>query len=124
MTGHQIINRALTLLGYTDTEGNLRVSDRIKKRATELLNEVYSEVFYTVNEGEFVPLGSLLEAVNLSDSAISALTAGVAAFMAQAESDLSAAAWWTNIYNSRRLRLTSVTSKKDVLPDLPRGWKK
>ncbi|MBR7070916.1 MAG: hypothetical protein IKI29_01960 [Clostridia bacterium] len=117
MTGNEILNRALLLLGYSDSQGNISAEQRIKSRALSVLNAVYADLFYTVHEDGFVPLVSLSDPIQLPEKMLfDIMPYGVASFLAMSESDGDNQQVFTVLYNQKRAGINQKTMISDVLP--------
>lgn len=115
MTGNEILQRALALLGYAENNGNLQLTQRILQKALPLVNLVYGDIARMCGIKK-ERLESLSEEIELSDKAADVFTCGVAAYIAATEGDDSAQALWSAEYQSRRTTLSRVTEINDVLP--------
>lgn len=115
MTGNEILQRALALLGYAENNGNLQLTQRILQKALPLVNLVYGNIARMCGIKK-ERLESLSEEIELSDKAADVFTCGVAAYIAGTEGDDSAQALWSAEYQSRRTTLSRVTEINDVLP--------
>lgn len=115
MTGNEILQRALALLGYAENNGNLQLTQRILQKALPLVNLVYGDIARMCGIKK-ERLESLSEEIELSDKAADVVTCGVAAYIAATEGDDSAQALWSAEYQSRRTTLSRVTEINDVLP--------
>ncbi len=115
MTGNEIVNRALGLLGYAENNGNLQLTQRILQKALPLVNMVYGDIarIYGLEKQR---LDNLSEQFEISDKAADVLACGVASYIANSEGDDNAQSFWAAEYQSRRTTLSRVTEYKDVLP--------
>lgn len=114
MNGSEVVNQALTLLGYTDSNGNEQLTRRVMNKAVTVINLVYEDLWSCVEDDEFKPINTLSDRVELKGNAIAALPYGVAAFLAQSENDGDQQQIWMSTYNSKRAKLTRVGHIKDA----------
>ena len=115
MTGAQMLDKALVMLGYSNTNGNL--ISRIKDRSLTFINLVYSDIWYILKEEDFTPLSTLKDKIDLTDRVLQdVFPYGLCMFIAQSESDSDNQALWTNLYNQKRTSLTRLDTVKDVIP--------
>ena len=118
MTANKIITKAVSLLGYTDDEGNI-TSPKIQTIALTALNTVYSDLYYLSNEEGFKEIGSASEEVQLPERIVNnVMVYGVASFIAQGIGDANAQQFFTLVYNSRRKSATAQTTITDTLPTI------
>lgn len=117
MTGNEMIKKALVLLGYTDSTGEISGGQRFSSRALTVLNTIYADLFYILNSGDFVALKVTGDDINLPERALNdVMPYGVAAMLAQSESDGDNQQLFVTLYNSKRAALTHTDSVKDVMP--------
>lgn len=114
MTGNEILQRALALLGYAENNGNAQLTQRILQKALPLVNLVYGDIA-RIEGLKKERLASLSDEIELSDKAADVFACGVAAYVAATEGD-DVQAFWSAEYQSRRTTLTKFTERKDVLP--------
>ncbi len=119
MTAYDITQKALKLLGYTSASGNEQLTARLMNRAIELINTVYEDLWGIVYDIDFTPVATLDDEIGLTAKALGVMPYGVAAFMAQSESDGDSQQLWMTAYRQRRLKLTAHHSRKDVIPRCP-----
>lgn len=115
MTGNEILRRALGLLGYAESNGNMQLPQRILQKALPLINLVYGDVARICGL-EKERLNSLSDEFELSDKAADVFVCGAAAYIAGSEGDDNAQALWMIEYHARRTTLSKVTEYRDVLP--------
>lgn len=117
MTGNDVIMRALLLLGYSDSQGNVSAEQRIKSRSLPILNAIYADLFYIFHKDGFLPLSSLSETVCLPERVLQdVMPYGVASFLAMSESDGDNQQLYTALYNRKRVGLNQKSTVADVLP--------
>ena len=115
MTGNDILQRALGLLGYAENNGNTQLTQRILQKALPLTNLVYGDIARMCGI-EKQKIECLLDEIEISDKAADVFACGLAGYIAASEGDDNAHAFWAAEYNARRTTLTKVTEIKDVLP--------
>ena len=115
MTGNVILQQALLLLGYTDSNGNAQLTQRTLQKALPLVNLVYSDIKRMCGVDE-KPLGSLTDEIKTPDKANEVFVCGVASYIAATEGDDAAQAFWSAEYTTRKTTLTRITEIKDSIP--------
>lgn len=117
MTGTEVLDKALRLLGYTDSLGAPENSGRIKSRAVAAVNAVYSDLFYLLHDCGFTALRELKDEICLPERVVQdVMPYGVAAFLAQGESDGDQQQYFMLFYNNKRLGVAGKSCVRDVLP--------
>lgn len=117
MTGNEMMKKALTLLGYTDSTGEISGEQRFRSRALTVLNAIYADLFYIKNRSNFFPLREMTDLIELSERELNDIMPyGVAALLAQSESDGDQQQTFISLYNSKRAALTQSGAVKDVIP--------
>lgn len=123
MTGMNLFDKAMELLGYTSADGISGKEDMLK-RAITLINQVYAELYYAFvqvpgEKDEFEPLANILDVVNLPKNVLTDIAPyGLAMYLAQSESDADNQSLYANIYNQKKVRGKKVTVIKDRLPHI------
>ena len=118
MTGSEVLNKSLQLLGYSDSNGNTHLTQVIRNRAVAVVNLVYMELSRNCGV-ENSPIKSLSEAIELPNRALNeVMPCGVAMYIANAESDFNAEAFWAREYNAKRAVLSRIEEIKDTLPNV------
>lgn len=122
MTGTQILDKAIRLLGYTDGMGIAEMNGRLKSRAVPVINAVYSDLFYLLHDYGFSGVRELKDEICLPNRVLNdVMPYGVAAFLAQGESDGDQQQYFMMIYNNKRLGVADRAEVRDVLPDVWSG---
>lgn len=122
MTAHEMLNKALRRLGYTDSNGNNQLHRRIMQKALDIIEDVYYELWQIAKPAEeFKSINTLSDTLNLPENALCVMVYGVAAFIAISENDDANKNWWLQVYNRKRATLSSLTNKKDVVPKVYGG---
>lgn len=105
MTGHELLERALTLLNYTDPHGRIDpvTNAALYKRALPLINQIYADVWHIRTAEEFRPLTTLTQSLPLPTPVTeNILPYGVAMLLAQTDGDSDNQAVYAALYNQRR----------------------
>ena len=122
-TGREVFDRAMSLLGYTDKDGNvdrLRDADLYKK-ALLLVEQIYTDMFFCETpNSEFSALGGLDEEIPLSRRCVNDIMPyGVAMLLAGLAGDASAQSVFSAIYNQKRS--AGVKAQSTIADILPTG---
>ena len=115
MTGNDILQRALGLLGYAENNGNIQLTQRILQKSLPLVRLVYSDISRMCGL-EKETIESLSDEFEISNKAADVFACGLASYIAATEGDDNAQAFWSAEYNSRRTTLSKITEVKDELP--------
>lgn len=121
MTGMNLFDKAMELLGYTSADGISGKEDMLKRGLT-LINQVYAELYYAFvqvpgEEDEFKLLANILDEVKLPKNVLTDIAPyGLAMYLAQSESDADNQSLYANIYNQKKIRGKKVTVINDHLP--------
>lgn len=118
MTGSEILNQALSLLGYSEENGNSHLTQTIRNRALPIINLVSAELSRNCDI-TFYPLKSLDDELKFPERALNeVMPSGVAMYIAQAEGDNASQAFWGTEYNAKRLTLSRFAEINDVIPSV------
>lgn len=121
MTGMELFDQAMEMLGYSNAEEISGKSDLLKKGLT-LLNRVYAELHYGFvakpgDEDTFQPLSNIREELHLPTFVLQDVAPyGLAMYLAQSESDADNQSLYATIYNQKKTRGKSVGRIADRLP--------
>ncbi len=107
MTGNDVFNRALNLLGYLNSYTTKTDNQNLLKRVPDILNQIC----FDLKIPNIIKLSDKIEA---SDKALDALCYGVAMIMALVEGDGAKNKMFTDIYNAKR---AAALSSKDIIVD-------
>lgn len=117
MKANELLNNALKMLGYSDSDGNIELTQRIKNSAIVKVNLVYSELWRIFNTGEFTPIKSLGQEIMLPEKVLSeAFIYGLAMHIARSENDGDQQQFFTYLYNAKRAGLTQYEKVKNIIP--------
>lgn len=113
MTGIEIVNISLDLLNYPSFEkSGIDIS-----RAKNVVNAVYSDLFYMNNENGFKRLNGLEEEIPIDERVLNDIMPyGVAAFLAESMNDGDNQQLFMHKYNQKRLSLSQKSTIRDTLP--------
>ncbi len=117
MTAKSILNDTLKILGYTDSDGNPELTQRLYNHAVVTFNLVYEDLWRICNKGDFVPIKSLAEEVRLPQKVMGdTIIYGLAMHIARNENDGDQQQYYAYLYNSRRAGLTEYKRVNNVIP--------
>ena len=118
MTGSEVLQRSLQLLGYSESNGNLHISQVVRNRALPVVNLVYAELSRNCGKDN-KHIESLSDEINLPDRVLNeVMPLGVAMYLANAEGDANSEAFWGREYNAKRATLSRVEKIKDTIPNV------
>lgn len=107
VTGKDVISRALLLMGYTNSYGEVDPSNdaALWRRATECVRQVYNDLQRAERRGDFDErLLQMDQPVPLSPETVrDVMPYGVAMFLAQSEGDCDSQALMAEMYNRKRV---------------------
>ena len=111
MTGKEVLNMALSHLGYSE-------NSNILSRAKSIINKVYYDLHRIIHsDSDFKPLESLSETVNLPlKTIISAMVSGVAEMVALGQGDGELQQYFALDYDREKAKLNTQDKIHDVLP--------
>lgn len=117
MKANILLNDALKMLGYTDSDGNSELTRRLRNKAVVTVNLVYGDLWRICNTGDFEPIKSLSDKIKLPEMAIGdVFLYGLAMHIARSENDGDQQQFFAQLYNSRRAGLTRYEKVKNILP--------
>ena len=110
MTGKEIYERAITSLGYKD-------SQVFKDKAVVAINQVYAVLFPSVGIGEYKEISSLSERVFIPDRvAAGAMVYGVAEKLALGEADGELQQYFALRFDRAMAKINIIDSVVDIFP--------
>lgn len=119
MTGTEVIERALSLLNYTDPRGRVdpRQTAELHGRCLPLLNMILADLLF-IQRKPLVEMKSPTEELPLDDAtALGVMPYGVAMLFAQSENDGDSQQLYAALYNQKRNTVTREIGRiKDSLP--------
>lgn len=112
MTAQQVFNTAMSLIGYTDINGEISGESEIKKVALPKIQMIYQELYRAEGHTDALPvLGSLSDTLNLKDdTARDIMPYGVAMLVSQSEGDADNQSLMSVLYNQKKTQLTRFDS--------------
>ncbi|MBR6502288.1 MAG: hypothetical protein IKT42_02490 [Clostridia bacterium] len=117
MKAKELLNNTLKMLGYSDSDGNVELTSRIRNSAIVTINLVYGDLHRVVGNGEFEPIKSLEDEIKLPQKALGDVFAyGIAMHIARSENDGDQQQYYTMLYNARRAGLTGYGVVKNTWP--------
>lgn len=117
MKAKELLNSTLKMIGYSDSDGNVELTSRIRNSAIVTVNLVYSDLHRAVGSGEFEGIKSLDDEIKLPQKALGdVFMYGIAMHIARSENDGDQQQYYTMLYNARRAGLTSYTAVKNAWP--------
>ena len=117
MRAIELLNNALKMLGYSDNDGNVELTSRIRNSAIVTVNLVYEDLWKMCNEGDFEPIKSLNEEIKFPTKATGEVFLyGLAMHIARSENDGDQQQYFAALYNSKRAGMTKHTFVKNILP--------
>ncbi len=117
MKANELLNNALKMLGYSDSDGNVELTSRIRNGAIVTVNLVYGDLWRICNTGEFEPINSLANEVKLPQKALGEVFLyGLAMHIARSENDGDQQQYFSHLYNAKRAGLTQYMKVENRLP--------
>ena len=120
MTGQELLNTALLLMGYTDQNGepDTEIARAAMRMGLTAIRQIYAELAYARGETP-KDIASLGEIIPLPDRLLTeVMPYGVAMLLAIIEGDNNSEAAFSLIYNRKRRLLTATDNRVDTLPRL------
>lgn len=117
MKASEILNNTLKMLGYSDKDGNVELTSRIRNSAIVNINLVYSDLWRACKTEVFEPIKSLNDEIMLPKKALGdVFMYGLAMHIARSENDGDQQQYYTMLYNAKRAGMTGYTTVKNVIP--------
>ena len=117
MKASTLLNDALKMLGYIDSNGNAELTGRLRNRAIVTVNLVYSDLWQIYGIGEFKPIESLGDEIDLPAKALGdVFLYGLAMHIARSENDGDQQQYFAALYNAKRAGLTQYDKVRNVIP--------
>lgn len=114
MTGNQLLNNALKVLGYTDQNGNAQLTSRVRNSAVVNINLVYSDLWRITRDEPFEPINSLGDTIDLPESVLhDVFLYGLCMHIARSENDGDQQQFYTVLYNQKRTSLSRFETIQD-----------
>ena len=120
MTAQELFNRAMELLGYTDSTGSAQLVNRMRSRKFTIINQVCSELYFAINpNGIYDRAYKDEDKINLPERILNEVAPyGVASYLASGEGDGENMQYFTSIYNQKRAILSHF---ENVIEGIPVG---
>lgn len=117
MKAIEIYEQALKMLGYINEDGSL--DDSLNLKALGIINAVYADLFFLLQDDGFVPIKHLNETPNLNKRIlIDIFPYGVAMYLALSVGDGLNQQVFGTIYNSKRCSVNSIYMRSDIVPGI------
>ena len=117
MTVRDIFQKAMIMLGYTGSNGEISGEQEYLKRGIVAVNQVYADLFYALGNSSFVPAEKSMDKIDLPERVLyDVMPYGVAMFIAQSENDGDSQQLFAETYTRKRASLRHENSIKDVIP--------
>lgn len=107
MTGFDVYNRCMALLGYTYQEGEIVVGKTLKARFPEIFNQILLDL-------KIEPTEDLSVDISLDLKQMDALINGCAMLLSLSEGDVDKNKLFTALYNGKR---SSALAEKSLIED-------
>lgn len=122
MTGMNLFDKAMEMLGYASADGISGKDDMLKKALT-LINLVYADLWFAFEADQekepFQPLNRIGDEIVLSERVLHDVAPyGLAMFLAQSESDADNQQLYAALYNRKRKGYNRVETVIDRLPGI------
>ena len=112
-----LLNDALKMLGYSDSDGNAELTQRLRNRAVVTVNLVYGDLWRIFNSESFKPIKSMDDEVALPEKALGdVFLYGLAMHIARSENYGDQQQFFTMLYNAKRAGLTQYDKVKNTVP--------
>lgn len=117
MKANEILNNTLKMLGYTESDGNVQLTQRIRNSAITNINLVYSDLWKTVSKEPFECIKSLDDEIQLPQNILSeCFLYGLAMHISRSENNGDQQQYFSYLYNSKRAGLTHYERLKNAIP--------
>ncbi len=111
MTGNELFDTAVDLMGLKSQKSELY------RYAEICIISVYNDLWYKLNVNGNKPFNSLNDEIELDERIVNDIMPyGVAMYLALILSDGEKQQFYAQVYNQKRLSLSSMGSVRDVLP--------
>ena len=117
MKAKELLNSALKILGYTNADGNVELTGRIRNSAIVTVNLVYSDLWRMASNETFEPIKSLDDEILLPQKVTDeCFLYGLAMHISRSENDGDQQQFYAALYNSKRAGLTTYETVKNTWP--------
>lgn len=111
MSGYDIYKKTMSLLGYTNANGDISGQDGLMNRALDAVNQIGADLC------AMTPLSALTQPITADIRVIEAMPYGVGMLLALSEGDGEKNRLFCEMYNAKRAAAKAETvSVNDVLP--------
>lgn len=117
MTARDVLNKALIMLGYTRSNGEMSGEQELFKRGIVAVNQVCADLHYALGREDYKPIETSSDEIDLPERILyDVVPYGVAMFVAQSENDGDSQQLYASLYNKKRKSVRSQNSIQDVMP--------
>lgn len=117
MKANELLNNTLKMMGYTDSDGNSELTQRIRNNAIVNINLVYGDLWQIFNKSDFKPISTLNDKIELPNKALGdVFLYGLAMHIARSENDGDQQQYYALLYNSKRAGLSQYDKVKNIIP--------
>lgn len=121
MTGQQMFDKAMTLLGYVGSHNEISGKNELLSRGLVFINQIYSDLHYASYKTDFIPLNNINGEINLPIRVLhDVMPYGVAMYLAQAEGDGDNQQMFSALYNQKRGSVKATST--NIVDSLPNVW--
>ena len=121
MTGQQMFDKSMILLGYSGVHNEIAGKDELLTRGLAFINQIYSDLHYASNTTDFILLNNINDEINLPTRVLyDVMPYGVAMFLAQAEGDGDNNQIFAALYNQKRWSVKAPS--KTIIDSMPKAW--
>ena len=121
MTGQQMFDKAMLLLGYTGSHNEISGKDELLTRGLAFINQIYIDLHYASAITDFVPLNNINDEIVLPTRDLyNVMPYGVAMFLALAEGDGDNQQIFAALYNQKRGSVKAPTTS--IIDSMPKVW--
>ena len=117
MTLREMYIKAMILLGYVKSDGEISGQQELQKQSVAAVNQIYADLFFALGNSDFKPLDNSSQMIDLPERILNdVMPYGVAMLIAQSENDGDSQALYANIYNKKRASVRAENTVQDVMP--------
>lgn len=117
MKATELLNDTLRMLGYSESNGNVQLPQRVRNSAVVTINLVYEDLWNICYDEPFVPIKNFSDEIVLPDKVPkSTVMYGLAMYIAQSENDGDQQQLYAHLYNAGRARLSKIEKVIDKIP--------
>lgn len=117
MTLREMYIKAMILLGYVKSDGEISGHQELQKQSVAAVNQIYTDLYFALGKSDFKPLDNSSQGIDLPERILNdVMPYGVAMLIAQSENDGDSQALYANIYNKKRASVRAENTVQDVMP--------